>query len=158
MHRLNLIAIAGIVAAVSLVVGMASPAAFETLIAATPMGDNMTSNMVTWAQWATCPAAAKQHQWQGTWQKQEVWLPQVKPILARRGENTRWMTTWAQWAIVFFIMLYLADRFWIFLHPIPNRSGQLFLSIHSLKSDWQTWHLNLVVNLFKYIKKHFCLW
>lgn len=47
MHRLNLIAIAGIVAAVSLVVGMASPAAFETLIAATPMGDNMTSNMVT---------------------------------------------------------------------------------------------------------------
>ncbi len=45
MYKLNLIALVSIVAAVSLVVGMASPAAFATLITANPMGDNMTINM-----------------------------------------------------------------------------------------------------------------
>jgi ABC-type antimicrobial peptide transport system permease subunit len=45
MYKLNFIAILGIVASVSLVVGMAAPAAFATLVMATPMGDNMTMNM-----------------------------------------------------------------------------------------------------------------
>jgi len=47
MYKLNFIAIVGILAAVSLAVGMASPAAFATLVMATPMGleDNMTINM-----------------------------------------------------------------------------------------------------------------
>ncbi len=45
MYKLNLIAIVGILAAVSLAVGMASPAAFATLVMTTPMGDNMTMSM-----------------------------------------------------------------------------------------------------------------
>lgn len=46
MYKLNLIAIVGIVVAVSLVVGMAAPAAFATQgIMTTPMGDNTTTTM-----------------------------------------------------------------------------------------------------------------
>ncbi len=45
MYKLNFIAVVTIVAAVSLVVGMASPTAFATLITANPMGDNMTMTM-----------------------------------------------------------------------------------------------------------------
>ncbi|WP_458719745.1 hypothetical protein [Candidatus Nitrosocosmicus sp. R] len=49
MKKLNLIAVASIIAAVSFVVGMTSPiaafATFPNIPNVTPMGDNMTMNM-----------------------------------------------------------------------------------------------------------------